>query len=149
MTTIAVNRNEMACDLQFTHSSGIKFKGKTKIIELKPQVALEMFGQEKVLIGFCGNADAWGHLVVWFDNPTTKLPKFKELELLMLTGSHEIFHATTLDNWMYLDVNHFSIGSGSHLAMGAMEAGKTPAEAVKLASKFDPNTGQGVKTYTV
>ena len=149
MTTIAANTKEIACDLQFTHSSGIKFKGKTKIIELKPAVALEMFGQEKVWIGFCGNADAWGQLVCWFDNPTQKLPKLKEIELMMLTGDGKIYHATTLDNWMLIEEPFFSIGSGMHIALGAMATGASPTEAVKIAAKLDPNTGKGVKTYKI
>jgi ATP-dependent protease HslVU (ClpYQ) peptidase subunit len=40
-----------------------------------------------------------------------------------------------------------AVGSGAKFALGAMEAGKTAAEAVVIASKFDPHTGGGVDVY--
>lgn len=43
----------------------------------------------------------------------------------------------------------FAIGSGSRYAMAAMACGKTPAEAVKIAAKFDPFTGGPVRTLKV
>jgi len=139
----------MACDLQFTHSGGIKFKGKTKIIDLSPAVAKAMFGVDRAFIGFCGNADVWGNVVAWYAKPDEKMPKVKDLELLMLTSEGKLYHATTLSNWMQIDELRFSIGSGMHLAIAAMDAGATPKEAVKIASKHDPNTGRGVKEYVL
>jgi hypothetical protein len=147
MTTIAVNKYAMACDLQFTHSGGIKFKGKTKIIDLKPEVAKAIFGVNRAFIGFCGNADIWGEIVSWYDSPGEKLPKTKGIELLLLTDKQKIYHGTTLSNWMEICEPHFSIGSGMHLALSAMQIGATPKEAVKAAAKYDPNTGMGVKEY--
>jgi ATP-dependent protease HslVU (ClpYQ) peptidase subunit len=147
MTTIAVNKTGIACDLQFTHSGGIKFKGKTKVVDLKPEVAKSIFGAKRVLIGFAGNADIWGELVAWFAVPTDKPPKLKNIELLMLTDEGKIYHGTNLQNWMQIDEPYFSIGSGMHLAIAAMAAGATPAEAVRIASKHDPNTGRGIKEY--
>jgi hypothetical protein len=147
VTTIAVNKNAMACDLQFTHSGGIKFKGKTKIIELRPEVAKAIFDVKKAYIGFCGNADIWGEIVSWYSSPGDKLPKTKGIELLLLTDEHKIYHGTTLANWMEIPEPFFSIGSGMHLAIGAMADGASPKEAVKIASKHDPNTGMGVKEY--
>lgn len=43
----------------------------------------------------------------------------------------------------------FAIGSGCKYAMAAMACGKTPAEAVKIAAKFDPFTSAPVRTLTV
>ncbi len=37
-----------------------------------------------------------------------------------------------------------AIGSGSGIALGAMAAGKTAAEAVEIAARFDSGTGNGV-----
>lgn len=147
MTTIAADKNSIACDLQFNHSGGIKFKGKTKIIELKTEVSKTIFGTSKALIGFCGNADIWSSVVAWLNTPEGKPPKCKDIEFLMLTAEGELFHGTTLANWMKIDEPYFSIGSGMHLAIAAMASGKTPTEAVKIASKHDPNTGRDVKTF--
>lgn len=43
----------------------------------------------------------------------------------------------------------FAIGSGCKFAMAAMACGKTPAEAVKIASKLDVYTGGPVRTLAV
>jgi hypothetical protein len=147
MTTVISDTNGMACDLQFTHSSGLKMKGMTKIVLIKKDLALEMFAQEKVIIGFCGNADTWGKVVNWFASPTKKMPKCKGIEMLMLTSSKEIFHGTNLENWTKLDMPYFSIGSGSHLAMGAYAVGKDLKQAIKCAHESDPMTGKDVKVY--
>ena len=39
-------------------------------------------------------------------------------------------------------------GSGGQFAMGAMEAGCTPSEAVKIACKYDVYSGNGVQSWT-
>lgn len=43
----------------------------------------------------------------------------------------------------------FAIGSGCKYAMAAMACGKTPAEAVKVAAKFDCFTGGPVRSIAV
>lgn len=40
-----------------------------------------------------------------------------------------------------------AIGSGSAYALGAMAAGKSAAEAVEIAARFDPHTGGGVDCH--
>ena len=41
----------------------------------------------------------------------------------------------------------YAIGSGGPYAIGAMAMGATPAEAVALASQFDPATGGKIETH--
>jgi hypothetical protein len=43
----------------------------------------------------------------------------------------------------------FSAGSGCDYAMGALHAGATPARAVEIAAKLDPNTGGKILEYPV
>ena len=38
-------------------------------------------------------------------------------------------------------------GSGAHLALGAMAAGASAEEAIKIASKWDPYSGLGVQVF--
>lgn len=42
---------------------------------------------------------------------------------------------------MMSDTGIYGVGTGSHYAIGAVAAGASPEEAVKIASKFDVNTG--------
>lgn len=154
MTTIAAKlgkRGEpssLACDLQYTYHGSTKFKGDSKIIVLEGSVPLELFGAPKALIGFSGGAVDWGRVKHWFSNPTEKMPKVKDMEFLMLC-KHGIFHAASLSDWVEVDTKHSAIGSGMTFALGALDSGKSPLEAVKTASKFDVYTGMGFKEFVL
>lgn len=149
MTTIAASlrTHTIVCDRQFSHSNGLKFKGATKCYEINKEVAKELFGVEEAVIGACGDADgissAWGWL-----STGGKLPNIKGTEFLMLTKD-KLLTSRNLKDWLVVDQPDYAIGSGCHIALGAMAAGKTPKEAVVLASKHDPFTGHGTKEYTV
>jgi len=149
MTTIAANRNSIACDLQFTYGGNMKFKGVTKVLDVPPAACEDIFNVDRCLIGFSGNADTWGEVVAWFYDTSQKAPKCNGIEFLMLNSKHQLFHGTNLRNWMLLPEKHFAIGSGMDFAIGAMTSGKTPLEAVKVASKHDSKTGMGFKEYFI
>lgn len=130
----------MAADRQFTHGSEMKLLGRTKIIEVPLP---ELFSCKRAFIGFAGNADIWGTIVGWLHDPTTKPPKCREIEFLMLTDRGTIMHGTNMVNWLEICQPYFAIGSGVQYAQAAMSCGKTPIEAVKIASKHDAMTGMG------
>lgn len=46
------------------------------------------------------------------------------------------------------DGDFWAIGSGAHLALGAMAAGATPEEAVRIAARFDTGTNDDVEVVT-
>lgn len=148
VTTIAVNHEAMACDLQMTYGGGTKMKTATKIIVLEGKLSKELYSCDKALIGFSGNASQWASVIGWFTDPTQKMPRLKGIELLMLTSKKKIFHASdSLSHWVGLNDKYFSIGSGCSFALGALECGKSPKESVLIASKRDPYTGFGAKEY--
>lgn len=133
----------MAGDKQFTHSSGLMITGKTKIYEVPEQTAIDVFNTKRAFIGFCGNADSFGDVINWLWYPEEKAPRCKGIEMILLNANGQIFHGTNMRNWMLINQPFFSVGSGMQYAMGAMSVGKTPYEAVKIASKHDANTGKG------
>ena len=141
----------MTCDLQFTHSSGLKFKGFTKCKVVSKLVSTSMFGAEKVIVGACGDADKMGMAWAWLDDPTffDKPPKFKGIEFVALTSDGDILTSANLFNWIKVDEPFYAIGSGSHFALGAMASGKSTKEAVQAASKLDHMTGMGTKTFKI
>ena len=150
MTTIAIDKNSVSCDLQFTHSNGMKFKGNSKCVVLEPPVAKAMFDCDKAIIGACGDADsmakAWGFLA----DPTMfegKVPKIKGVEFVALTAKKEILTSANLISWIEIVQPFYAIGSGCHIAVGAMANGADTKKAVELAAKHDVNTGMGIKTY--
>lgn len=149
MTTIAANKNTIACDLQFTYGENVKMKGASKIIEFKGPWCKQFFNAEYAYVGFAGNVNKWCEVVSWITVSVDKIPKLKGIELLALTSNNELFYGSGLTHWMRLERPFFAIGSGSHLALGAMEAGKSPMEAVKVAAQHDVFTGLGYKEYTI
>jgi ATP-dependent protease HslVU (ClpYQ) peptidase subunit len=81
----------------------------------------------------------------FIDPQNFKIPKgYKETEFVILTEDKKIFTCCDPRKWLPVKDKHYAIGSGSHFAMGAMQAGKNPEEAVKVAMKLDKGTGFGV-----
>lgn len=146
LTTIAANRNSIACDLQATHSRGHKFKLTTKIGKFfQPLIYPTEF-----YVGFSGNVDAIPDVTDFFLNmhEYKKAPQIKGVECLVLTADKKLFTFVNPGKWLEIKENNYAVGSGAMFAMGAMEAEKEPLQAVKIASKKDPMTGMGFKTYS-
>ena len=47
-------------------------------------------------------------------------------------------------HWLEIRMPFYAVGSGRDFAIGAMHCGKTPAEAVEIASKYDLKTGMEI-----
>lgn len=133
----------MAGDKQFTYRETTKMKGKTKIYELPASSAKSIFGCKRVFVGFCGNTNQIGKSLAWLHDPTKKTPRIHDIDIIMLNDKREIYHTTTLREWLKIEDPFFAVGSGMNFALAAMSAGSTPYEAVKIASKYDPWTGMG------
>lgn len=86
-------------------------------------------------------------MLQWVYDPTQKLPKLYDAEVIVLTANLEIYHSIDLRNWIKITSEYFSIGSGQGFAIGALASGKTPEEAIDIASQYDTMTGLGVKSY--
>jgi hypothetical protein len=141
MTTIAVTKNQIACDLQIYHASGYKFKTKTKIYEFQ----ISAVYPKPFCIGYAGNVDGLVPVLDWLADPTTKPPRVSSSEFVVLTSDHKIFTFANPSQWFAVDQPFYAIGSGATFALGAMGSGATALDAVKAASKFDPMTGMGFK----
>lgn len=147
MTTVACNKKSLATDLQFNYANQ-KMKGKTKAIVLEGEHAQALLKTDRAIIGFAGRASGFAKFVAWCTSPEIrKPPKLETIELLALTKEGNIFHGEGMRTWMLIDQPFFAIGSGSNFAMGALGGGKTPLEAVKIASKHDIHTGMGFQEF--
>lgn len=145
ITTIAANKDSIACDVQATHRGGYKFKLHTKIGQFyQPLIYPKPF-----YVGFSGGINSIPDITDFFNNiqDYKRAPKV-DAECLVLTEDKKLYTFVDPSKWLALKENHYAVGSGAMFAMGAMEAGKSPIEAVKIAGKKDPNTGLGYKTYS-
>jgi hypothetical protein len=142
LTTIAVNRKQIAADRQANHSGGLKFKVRTKLYSFDNP----MFYKRTFHVGLAGNIDIFPPILEYFADPTKyeKPPKIKGGEGIILSADGKIWTFSNPSLWLYVDQSYYAIGSGMNFAMGAMAAGSTPYEAVKYAEKLDPQSGMGV-----
>jgi hypothetical protein len=147
MTTVAVNKNQIAADLQATHNGGLKFKIKTKIIPVQQPLVYK----HPFYVGLCGNVDSFSDIISWFADPTAwkKPPSGKGGDFVVLTADKKIFTFANPSQWIPVNQPYYAVGSGMNYAMAAMASGKTPYEAVKIAAKFDPNTGMGFEKVNI
>ena len=134
--------------MQITYRDVQKLKCDTKIHKVEGDVVKNLFGASQAFIGYCGNTNDWGNFLAWFYEPTDKLPKLKNIELLALTNKKTIWHSDNFNNWTVFKEPHAAIGSGAQFAVGALGNGAEPIEACRIASKYDIRTGMGFKSYT-
>ena len=135
----------MACDLQATKGTA-KFMTSTKIIELEGEKAEKLFNTKRVLIGHSGLQNDFGRVMTFLFTENGKPPRIRDSDFLLLC-KEGIFHSSDFEGWNKVEEKSFSIGSGSHFALGALASGATPLEACKIAGKKDIYTGIGYKEY--
>lgn len=149
MTTIACNKEEIACDLQFTDvNTGQKWKGKGKVFYFEPSVL--HYPHSSFYVGFAGTAKDMITVADYFSMPEEyeELPKLEgNLLGMVLTAKKEIFVFDDYRSWLPVDAKFHAIGSGAQTAVGALECGKTPKQAIQTAMKHDSYTGYGVKSF--
>jgi hypothetical protein len=147
LTTIAVTRKEIACDLQFTGE--YKFKGKTKIYEPTAEVCKQLFGQDyATYIGFAGKAFKIAEAVAYLASDASEKTPRLDISGIALTSNQRIFMSDNFAYWYEIGQDYIAIGSGAAYAMAALGEGASPLEACKIASKYDANTGMGYLEYT-
>jgi hypothetical protein len=134
MTTIIATLEVLASDRRVT--GGPMFKA-TKIARIKGS-----------LYGGAGNLEQIMKMFEWFKNPDMKpdwkfQPEFEILELneggLFVWGSEMIA--------VPVGMPYYAIGSGAPYALGALECGAPPSDAIRVAHKFDPYTGREIQVH--
>lgn len=127
MTTIAVRDGVMAADCGQI-AGGLRRGTINKIERINGK-----------LVGCGGDVSEIEAFAEWLRNPSKERPKFDK---------DDNFGAITLDEngvsvWdvkcypQPLDAPYYAIGSGNEVAIGAMAAGKTAEEAVRIACDLD------------
>lgn len=131
MTAIATDGKSMAGDSLIT--AGKERVGfKVKVVRLK----------DGRIVGCSGCSQQVSQFVRWLDNPGDDKPAFEgdEFAALILNPCGRVDYLTKLmEPIAYMAP--MAIGSGGDFALGAMLAGKSPADAVAIAMIRDTATG--------
>lgn len=136
MTTIACNRELMAADSQVTRGT----------ISAACQKIWKVNGD---ILGTCGTYEIGLQFVKWYEAkgaaPELWDSSAEDFTALVLTAKGGIFeYGPKLMPIEVMEKFH-AVGSGCEIAIGAMEAGADPIQAVKIACKRDSGSGGKVR----
>jgi hypothetical protein len=137
MTTIAWDGHTLASDRQSTWG-GTATKTR-KIFRAKHPDG------RSVIYGCSGITHECQAFTRWIDGEISQ-PDLTDLIILSIDQNGRIWYASHTLLWARLHTKQWAIGSGCDYALGAMASGKTAAEAIRIASRLDVNTGFGVDT---
>lgn len=144
MTTIAYKKigkgGVIACDCQGS-DDGRKTRAKIKA---------QVFNQKVYIV--MGSLAIGLRMVQWILNPDGKDCPLDDtdvetavVEMSLKTGKAQVWEGSVP---MPVEDKLYVKGSGGTIALGAMEAGASPAKAVAIAAKWDEGTGMGVQEFT-
>jgi ATP-dependent protease HslVU (ClpYQ) peptidase subunit len=141
VTTIAYSGGCMAADTQVS-AGGRKFRTH-KVKRLKCGGLIGSSGKLADIL----KVQRWAEAGF----PEGNKPQFdeNEFECLIVTGAGEVFLLDGDMELMPFTDDCIAVGSGGPYAVAAMACGKTPAEAVALAARFDENTSEPVEVFRV
>lgn len=142
MTTIAWDGKTLAADRRVT-CGGVTDAKVHKIVRR----------EDGALAGSAGNTSLGAAFKRWFlsGEPGERPPLSREQEtangvIIRPSGLIEIHDVC---GWYEAEAPHYALGSGWEIALGAMAAGASAEEAVRIAAKLDGNTGDEVETLTL
>mgnify|MGYP006911485525 FL=1 len=78
---------------------------------------------------------------LWMTGRRVEQPQVSDFRIMAVDESGFVFCGSKPGYWAEVGRRPWAIGSGTDYALGAMAAGKTSAEAVKIASVLDVSTG--------
>lgn len=134
MTTIACNATEMAADTRVSLQDGTD-------VRVFESVKIERVGD--AIYGVAGDFQAGVRFMEWVRREMKgRKPRLcKDFAALKIDAEGIYSMDGPSDTWMKVSGKFDAIGSGRKVALGAMEMGASPADAVKAAKKWDAFTG--------
>ena len=126
----------MAADSQFTHQNLIT-KG-DKIFQVGDDI-----------IGYAGDVEAGVAFIEWKKGGEKPVELDEDFEAIVLSKSGKITWYGPKLLPIVIKEKFTALGSGSHLAIGAMYRGASPEEAVKIACKVDTGSCLPVNVFNI
>lgn len=93
--------------------------------------------------------EAWFLAGMQRDKIPNNISDKAELDAFIWDNKKGIWSYFTPDAGFKVNSLFFAIGSGSRYALGALEMGATPEEAVRIASKYDPHSKLPLRSMTL
>ena len=150
MTTIAFDSQlgEIAADSQETWGSGHKYKCR-KLYRVGDYIVATAGGSYAGM-AFVRWLENWEGEPDWDDHPDfINLDLDEDFECLVINPDKTCVTVNRLFIPVEATDRYICLGSGGKAAAGAMFAGATPKEAVRIASKIDTYTGGKICVMTI
>ena len=131
MTTIAATRKTIASDSLISDGFS-SFRSGSKIHEISGGY-----------VGYARDVHSCLRLVQWLKKPKSAKPEFSETDIAtaLVLKSGLLYYVDTTCILICIADDFAAIGSGASAALAAMHCGRSPSEAVKIASLVDMNSG--------
>lgn len=101
------------------------------------------------IVGCSGVASVGPQFVSWLDGGQRgPIPDMEGSDALLIDGVSIWCFSGSVSPIELLDP-FTAIGCGAMAALGAMYAGQTPKQAVKIAAKINPHTGGAIRTLSI
>lgn len=131
MTVIAWDGKTLAGDKQ-SNFNGIRSRTR------------KVYKVSRGVFGCSGITSECQAYVRWAKNPVIPAPIFTDINILFIDNDLRVWLSDQSGQWSLLKQPVSAIGSGSELAIGAMLAGATAKEAVRLACRTSIYCGMGI-----
>jgi ATP-dependent protease HslVU (ClpYQ) peptidase subunit len=138
MTTIATDGRSMAGDSQMT--------GGSQVLRFSPKVSRLADGR---IVGACGPTTECIKLVRWISEGGDKPELSDEVCAIILNADGTVDWLDHKLETISGNLVPYAIGSGGDLALGAMLAGASPAQAVAYAASRDVHTGGEITVLAI
>lgn len=136
MTTIAANLYEMAADTRVTWDDDTTSS------------SVKIYTIGSAILGATGDVDEIAKFIEWYTNGSVgKQPKRSKDFRVIRLNSEGLHIIDSNSYWLKLDDKFFAVGSGGQFAIGAMEMGATPENAVRIAAKHDLFTNSSITVF--
>ena len=101
---------------------------------------------KQALVGFSGGSSYTNAYLNWMNGgPAPVSGPDEKWSILLIEHPRLVWYRSDSANrWDLFGATKWAIGSGADYALGAMAAGKTAADAVRIASRLDVGCGLGV-----
>jgi ATP-dependent protease HslVU (ClpYQ) peptidase subunit len=148
MTTICFRAGVMATDSRAYSGDKMPIGEKKKLHRLSNGA---LVGSSSRIVGNTDSFAAWCQAAI---DDGQDLPRIASgtdygVQALLVWTDGTVHYWNDGTTWTGpLEADFFAIGSGEQFAFGAMKAGATAEEAVRIASECDPWTGGRIQTVT-
>jgi hypothetical protein len=145
MTTIALKDGIMACDSCWTDANGLQSTSATKMTRLRSRALIGEAGDNdsRAVLALLQNVSNFSQMPTCADLASTKTEyhaviAFQDGDVAQIIV--EQIDGNYRAQVFKVNRHGIAVGTGAQVATGAMDAGKSAAQAVAIACRRDPNS---------